>query len=135
MCRKRWARHASAWVLPDAMTVNSRNDICHTRSLHADPNHPAGRPGRGRPGRYLHFNAHKDFRRACDTLLNEPAVRALELDLARVQYLDSSALGMLLILRDKAEERGKRVILSGARGTVRQVLEIANFAKLFTLRD
>ncbi|MGQ9683946.1 MAG: STAS domain-containing protein [Anaerolineae bacterium] len=81
------------------------------------------------------FNAHKEFRRACDTLLDEPAVRVLELDLARVQYLDSSALGMLLILRDKAEERGKQVILSGARGTVRQVLEIVNFGKLFTLRD
>lgn len=81
------------------------------------------------------FNAHKDFRRACDTMLAEPSVRALELDLARVQYLDSSALGMLLILRDRAEEKGKQIILSGSTGTVRQVLEIANFGKLFTLRD
>lgn len=81
------------------------------------------------------FNAHKDFRRACDTLLEAPSVRVVELDLARVQYLDSSALGMLLILRDRAQERGKQVILAGATGTVRQVLEIANFGKLFTLRD
>ncbi len=81
------------------------------------------------------FNTHKDIRRACDNVLGQPAVRALELDLARVQYLDSSALGMLLILRDRAEEHGKQVILSGATGTVRQVLEIANFDKLFTLHD
>lgn len=81
------------------------------------------------------FNSHKDFRRACDTMLDEPSVRALELNLARVQYLDSSALGMLLILRDRAEEHGKQIILSGSTGTVRQVLDIANFGKLFTLRD
>lgn len=81
------------------------------------------------------FNTHKDFRRACDTLLDTPWVRALELDLARVDYVDSSALGMLLILRDRAQELGQQVILSGGRGTVRQVLEIANFGKLFTLHD
>ncbi len=81
------------------------------------------------------FNAHKDFRRACDSMLTEPSVRVLEVNLARVHYLDSSALGMLLILRDKAEEKGKQIILSGPTGTVRQVLEIANFGKLFVLRD
>jgi len=81
------------------------------------------------------FNAHKDFRRACDSVLQTPSVRTLELDLARVDYIDSSALGMLLILRDRAQEQGRQVILSGASGTVRQVLEIANFGKLFTLQD
>lgn len=79
------------------------------------------------------FNAHKDFRRACDSMLDEPSVRAIELNLARVEYLDSSAVGMLLILRDRAEEKGKQIILSGSTGTVRQVLEIANFGKLFTV--
>lgn len=81
------------------------------------------------------FNSHRDFRHACETLLEAQGVRSLELDLAQVDYVDSSALGMLLILRDKAEARGKQVILSRPRGTVRQVLEIANFGKLFPLRD
>lgn len=81
------------------------------------------------------FNVHKDFRQTCDAMLAEPSVNVLELNLARVHYLDSSALGMLLILRDKAEEKGKQIILSGQTGTVRQVLEIANFGKLFELRD
>ncbi|MFN3594311.1 MAG: STAS domain-containing protein [Thiobacillaceae bacterium] len=81
------------------------------------------------------FNAHRDFRQAYEELLEAQGVRSLELDFARVDYVDSSALGMLLILRDKAEARGKQVILSRPRGTVRQVLEIANFGKLFPLRD
>ena len=53
-------------------------------------------------------------------------------DLGNVAYLDSSALGMLLMLRDKAKSSGKTVCLANARG-VRQVLDIANFGKLFPI--
>jgi HptB-dependent secretion and biofilm anti anti-sigma factor len=54
-------------------------------------------------------------------------------DFGRVDYLDSSALGMLLLLREKAEAAGKKVSLANLSGTVKQVLEIANFGKLFTI--
>ena len=43
------------------------------------------------------------------------------------------ALGMLLMLRDKAKSSGKTVCLANARGSVRQVLDIANFGKLFPI--
>jgi anti-anti-sigma factor len=52
-------------------------------------------------------------------------------DLAQVEYLDSSALGMLLMLRDKIKASNRRVSLINCRGPVKQVLEIANFSKLF----
>jgi len=55
-------------------------------------------------------------------------------DLALVEYLDSSALGMLLMLRDKIKASNRRVALVNCRGPVKQVLEIANFAKLFEVR-
>jgi anti-anti-sigma regulatory factor len=41
---------------------------------------------------------------------------------------------MLLLLREKAEASGHQVELAGLRGTVKQVLEVANFGKLFTIR-
>lgn len=50
-----------------------------------------------------------------------------------VDYLDSSALGMLLMLRDKLGGANKEVALVGVRGNVKQVLDIANFAKLFQI--
>jgi anti-anti-sigma regulatory factor len=40
---------------------------------------------------------------------------------------------MLLLLREKAEANGKRVRLAGLAGSVKQVLEIANFGKLFSI--
>lgn len=81
------------------------------------------------------FNAHRDFRQASESVLQDPSLRELDIDFSRVDYLDSSALGMLLLLREKAEAQGKRIVLSGVQGTVKQVLVIANFGKLFTLNE
>jgi anti-anti-sigma factor len=78
------------------------------------------------------FNAHREFRDAVERALKEPAPE-IKVDLASVDYLDSSALGMLLMLRDKAKGAGKSVALANARGAVKQVIEIANFGKLFLL--
>lgn len=78
------------------------------------------------------FNAHREFREAVEQAVKE-AVTQILVDLGAVDYLDSSALGMLLMLRDKAKGAGKEVSLSNARGSVKQVIEIANFGKLFTI--
>jgi HptB-dependent secretion and biofilm anti anti-sigma factor len=78
------------------------------------------------------FNAHREFRDAVECALKETAPQ-IKVDLAGVDYLDSSALGMLLMLRDKAKSAGKSVSLANARGAVKQVIEIANFGKLFLL--
>jgi len=78
------------------------------------------------------FNAHREFREAVDQAVKE-AAREVHVDLAGVDYLDSSALGMLLMLRDRAKGAGKEVALANARGSVKQVIDIANFGKLFSL--
>lgn len=78
------------------------------------------------------FNAHREFRGAMDRVLGME-VDKVTIDMERVPYLDSSALGMLLMLRDKARTRNCSVELFGANGNVRQVLEIANFGKLFPI--
>jgi len=81
------------------------------------------------------FHSHRDFRSAYEAVLEVAEVRDFEINFRQVDYLDSSALGMLLLLREKAEAAGKNVALAGLQGMVKQVLEIANFGKLFTVRD
>jgi HptB-dependent secretion and biofilm anti anti-sigma factor len=81
------------------------------------------------------FNSHRDFRNAYDSLLNNAEAREIEINFEKVDYLDSSALGMLLLLREKVEASGKKIALSGLRGTVKQVLEIANFQRLFNIKN
>ena len=79
------------------------------------------------------FSAHRDFREATERALTSADCRGVSVDLGEVDYLDSSALGMLLMLRDKAQAVGRTVSLDRCRGAVRQVLDIANFGKLFTI--
>lgn len=79
------------------------------------------------------FNSHREFREAVDKALGSEDTSEVAVDLGSVEYLDSSALGMLLMLRDKAQGAGKTVSLTNCRGAVRQVLDIANFGKLFTI--
>lgn len=80
------------------------------------------------------FNVHRAFKEAYDPFLQQNGINSLEIDLGEVEYLDSSALGMLLLVRERAESAGKHVVLLHPNQTVAQILEIANFRKLFTIR-
>lgn len=86
----------------------------------------------GLEGRF-DFGTHRDFRAAVERALQESKSNLLLVDLGGVDYLDSSALGMLLMLRDKGQAANKTVALVNCRGNVRQVLDIANFGKLFSI--
>jgi anti-anti-sigma factor len=80
------------------------------------------------------FNSHREFRSAYESQIKAGEVQAIEIDLGSVDYLDSAALGMLLLLRDQASSAHKTVILTNCRGVVQQILDIANFKKLFTIQ-
>src|SRR5919109_3854207 len=79
------------------------------------------------------FTAHWEFRRCYEKALQQAGVKGLEVDLGRVKYIDSSALGMLLLLKEDAERANQPITLVNCRGVVRRVLDVANFDKLFTL--
>lgn len=79
------------------------------------------------------FNTHRDFRSAYEPLVVDAGFREVVVDFGEVEYLDSSALGMLLMLRDKMNGASREVSLCNVKGSVRQVLDIANFGKLFKI--
>jgi anti-anti-sigma factor len=79
------------------------------------------------------FNAHREFKEAYTTLLADDAVQSVEVNLSKLDYMDSSALGMLLMLRERAETARKKISLSSPNPTVTKILDIANFSKLFTI--
>jgi anti-anti-sigma factor len=81
------------------------------------------------------FHSHRDFRAASEAVLQDNKTREIIVDFSKVDYLDSSALGMLLLLRERAETAGKLVVLAALQGTAKQVLEVANFGRLFTFRN
>lgn len=77
-------------------------------------------------------SVHDAFRHAIDTV-NDSTATEIEVDFGDVHYIDSTALGFLLILRDEAQARNKRVSLINCRGAAKVVLDIANFGKLFLI--
>ncbi len=52
-------------------------------------------------------------------------------NLSNTQYMDSSALGMLLLLREHAGNDKARIVIEAPSEPVRKLLEIANFQKIF----
>jgi anti-anti-sigma factor len=80
------------------------------------------------------FSRHREFKNCYETALKEPMLRRIEVDLHGVDYLDSSALGMLLLLKERADARALPITLLNCVGIVREILDVANFGKMFTLR-
>lgn len=75
------------------------------------------------------FRVHQEFGEA--TKLVDKSIKQIEVDLGNTDYLDSSALGMLLMLRDKFA--GKNTVqIKNAKDVVKNILEVVNFDKLFT---
>jgi anti-anti-sigma factor len=79
------------------------------------------------------FDSHRALRAVCRPILDNPNTQFIQLELSHVEYLDSSALGMMLLMKEKALSAGKEIQIKGAQGMVLQVLEVAKFDRLFTL--
>lgn len=76
------------------------------------------------------FGSHQSFRDSYERFYKVPETYVV--DLKEATYLDSSALGMLLLLRDHAgDDADVRVINSSS--DVRKILAISNFDKLFDI--
>jgi anti-anti-sigma factor len=79
------------------------------------------------------FTLHEDFRSAYRSY-SKPGVE-FRVNLANTEYMDSSALGMLLLLREHAGNCKARVVLEAPSESVRKLLEIVNFQKLFVVEQ
>jgi anti-anti-sigma factor len=77
------------------------------------------------------FGLHSDFRKAYIDQVSKGSV--VVVDLQGVDYMDSSALGMLLLLREYAEKDAEEIRIINAGGDVREILQVANFEKLFRM--
>ncbi|MBI3444019.1 MAG: STAS domain-containing protein [Magnetospirillum sp.] len=82
-------------------------------------------------GRMTHRD-HKEFREIL-ARINEIRPPRVVFDLAQVEFLDSSALGMLLIVRDAAVQQNHTVVLKGATGQVDKLMKIAKLHKYFEI--
>ena len=76
------------------------------------------------------FDLNREFRNAYQKI---PKNLPVTVDLSKATYIDSAGLGMLIRLRDHAGGDTRAVRLTGANDTIRNILEVANFGRLFTI--
>lgn len=76
------------------------------------------------------YNSSQEFRRIIE---EQPPDAKFAVDFEATEYLDSSALGMLLVLREFAGGRRAKVQLSSVGEEIRSLLETARFHELFEI--
>ncbi|MFC3531080.1 STAS domain-containing protein [Vogesella facilis] len=79
------------------------------------------------------FSLHGDFRAASRAIMASPAVQCVDINLQDTETLDSSALGMLLVLREQLSRHQVKLLITHARPGIRQILAIARFEKFFQI--
>lgn len=77
------------------------------------------------------FGKHQEFRDAYERHSTRP--ESVVIDLKGATYLDSSALGMLLLLRDHQGGEHSRISVINTSTDVQKILAISNFNKLFEI--
>jgi anti-anti-sigma factor len=81
-----------------------------------------------RIGGHLGIEGHHALKVAVDGCLADPEVTALRLNLAAVEFADATAVGLLLVQRERCRQRDKGLALTGcsglaAEGLARHLLE------------
>ena len=79
------------------------------------------------------FNSNRDFRKAYEEGMKRISSGNIEIDFSGVHYMDSSALGMLLLFKERAGEDNRNISLVNCQESVREILDVVNFGKLFTI--
>ncbi|MGN7611446.1 STAS domain-containing protein [Magnetococcales bacterium HHB-1] len=85
-------------------------------------------------GRF-NFEMHSQFRTAYQQHIDpdQKKSRRYTIDLLGTEYIDSSALGMLLLLREEASANESDIEIINARPEIKKILETANFQRLFKI--
>ncbi|MDI9245628.1 STAS domain-containing protein [Marinobacter sp. CHS3-4] len=81
------------------------------------------------------FSQYAAFKEEQARVLNKDSVKEIVLDFGGLDYLDSAALGILLVLLDRAKEHGQPVTIRRAKGVVREILDVAHFERMFVIED
>ena len=77
------------------------------------------------------FGLHGEFRKLYE---EEQDLKDFVLDMNKTQYMDSSALGMMLQLNEFAKNKNSKVSVANANNNIMQIMQIAHFDKLFTIK-
>ena len=77
------------------------------------------------------YSYHRQFGEMYTPLIESSVCKEIILDFTQVEYLDSSALGMMVLLQKKFSTHNRKIRIKGARGATEEILKMANMQKIF----
>jgi len=80
------------------------------------------------------FSARREFKETIDRA-QEGEARRLILDLGGLTFIDSSALGMLVVAHQNIKLKQGQICLVNPQSYVRQILDLANVPKMIPVYD
>jgi len=83
-------------------------------------------------GTKFDFSKEEDFRNAYDKIDDD--VSHIAVDLSQTEYMDSSALGMLLNMQKSLANKELSYSIENARPQVAKILKISRFDKKFDIK-
>lgn len=78
----------------------------------------------------FNFSCQADFRQAYEKI---PKSHRFILDFSKTSYIDSAALGMLLLLKDYAGGDDAKIEIIKCKPEVKNIFQISNFDRLFII--
>lgn len=79
------------------------------------------------------FNCLSEFRRAYTGVVTDSAINTIDIDCSNLQFIDSSGIGLLLLLHEKIEVSRQSVNITNCDTRIRKIFAIANIHKLFNV--
>lgn len=80
----------------------------------------------------LTFPDAKKFKDILD-LTTDNSIKSISLDFIEITFIDSSGLGMLLLLRDDCKTNNKNLTIYSPQGQVEKMFRVSKFYDLFTI--
>lgn len=77
------------------------------------------------------YSYHKEFQCQCGEHIESQSIENIIFDFSRVEYIDSAALGMMMMWQRRAAASNKKMSIKGAKGAAAQILEMANMNRIF----
>lgn len=60
-------------------------------------------------------------------------LKEIEIDLSEVEFVDSAALGMFLLIKEETDRANMKLIIKNPQGQVKKMFELSRFYDLFQI--
>ena len=81
----------------------------------------------------IDYSTQENIRNAIEKALAADQMNEILVDFTDVTFMDSSGIRALVVLKKKAEEQGKSLVLKNCSKSIRELFEIGGFDQMFTI--